>query len=163
MNFSAESSFDVYVFCFFFCIHRSYPTILQALSEAIVRESVPAAMDNICGAVARLIVTNPDSVPLGQVLPVWLNHLPLKDDTVENDVIQKAFRVLYLKARPSIEAHLEQILAITIEASYKKQMPDVETTESAVALIKEIRANYPELFSKVSNMNPEVFNYVQAL
>nr|NP_001261957.1 artemis, isoform B [Drosophila melanogaster]NP_001401038.1 artemis, isoform C [Drosophila melanogaster]AGB94650.1 artemis, isoform B [Drosophila melanogaster]UYI58707.1 artemis, isoform C [Drosophila melanogaster] len=142
---------------------ESYPTILQALSEAIVRESVPAAMDNICGAVARLIVTNPDSVPLGQVLPVWLNHLPLKDDTVENDVIQKAFRVLYLKARPSIEAHLEQILAITIEASYKKQMPDVETTESAVALIKEIRANYPELFSKVSNMNPEVFNYVQAL
>ncbi|XP_033160638.1 importin-4 [Drosophila mauritiana] len=142
---------------------ESYPTILQALSEAIVRESVPAAMDNICGAVARLIVTDLDSVPLGQVLPVWLNHLPLKEDTVENDVIQKAFRVLYLKARPSIEAHLEQILAITIESSYKKQMPDVETTQSAVALIKEISANYPELFNKVSNMNPEVFNYVQAL
>ncbi|EDV52062.2 importin-4 isoform X2 [Drosophila erecta] len=142
---------------------ESYPVILQALSEAIVRESNPPALDNICGAVARLIVTNPDSVPLAQVLPVLLNHLPLKEDVIENDMIQKAFRVLYLKARPSIVAHLEQILVITIEAIYKKQMPDDETTESAVALIKEIRANYPEQFNQVSNANPEVFNYVQTL
>ncbi|XP_043063689.1 importin-4 isoform X2 [Drosophila ficusphila] len=142
---------------------ESYPAILQALSEAIGRESEPAAMDNICGAVARLIVTNHAGVPLAQVLPVFLNHLPLKEDTVENDMIQKAFRVLFLQARTSIESHLEQMLVITIESIYKEQMPDEESTKSAVAFINEVRANYPDKFNAVSNSNPEVFNYVHTL
>ncbi|XP_044250468.1 importin-4 isoform X2 [Drosophila takahashii] len=142
---------------------ESYPVILQALSEAISSESHPSALDNICGAVARLIVTNHEAVPLGHVLPVFLNHLPLKEDVVENDMIQKAFRVLYLQARPNIEAYLEQMLIITIDSSYKKQMGDAETAESAVAFIKEIRTQYPDIFNKVSNSNPEVFNYVQTL
>ncbi|XP_044317469.1 importin-4 isoform X2 [Drosophila rhopaloa] len=142
---------------------QSYPAILQALSEAIARESNASAMDNICGAVARLIVTNHEAVPLGHVLPVFLNHLPLKEDVVENKMIQKAFHVLYLHARPSIDAYIEQMLIITIEASYKKQMPDDETTESAVAFIKEIREHYPDKFNTVSNSNPEVFNYVHTL
>ncbi|XP_016965839.1 importin-4 isoform X2 [Drosophila biarmipes] len=142
---------------------ESYPAILQALSEAISRESDPPALDNICGAVARLICTNHEAVPLGQVLPVFLNHLPLKEDFEENDMIQKAFRLLYLKALPSIEPHLEQMLIITIDSVYKKQMGDEEALESAVAFIKEIRTQYPDTFNKVANSNPKVFNYVQAL
>ncbi|XP_017080814.2 importin-4-like isoform X2 [Drosophila eugracilis] len=142
---------------------ESYPVILHALSEAIVTESNAAAMDNICGAVARLIVTNHQAVPLGQVLPVFLNHLPLKEEFEENVMVQKAFRVLYLQARPNIEAYLEQMLIITINSVFLKQIPDSETTESAVAFIKEIRAQYPDKFNAVTNSNPEIFNYVQAL
>ncbi|XP_052844882.1 importin-4 isoform X1 [Drosophila gunungcola] len=142
---------------------ESYPAILQALSDAIARETNDSAMDNICGAVARLIVTNHSAVPLGHVLPVFLNHLPLKEDVVENDVIQKAFRVLYLQARPSIENFLGQMLIITIESLYKKQMTDDKTIESALCFIKEIREHYPDKFNEVSNSSPDVFNYVNTL
>ncbi|XP_037723233.1 importin-4-like isoform X2 [Drosophila subpulchrella] len=142
---------------------ESYPAILQALSEAISRESNPPALDNICGAVARLICTNHEAVPLGQVLPVFLNHLPLKEDFEENDMVQKAFRVLYMNDLPSIEPHVEQMLIITIDSVFKKQVASDEATESAVTFIKEIRTHYPDIFNKVANTNPEVFNYVQAL
>jgi len=153
----------LHLYAFFICIRRSYPAILQALSEAISRESDPPALDNICGAVARLICTNHEAVPLGQVLPVFLNHLPLKEDFEENDMVQKAFRVLYMNDLPSIEPHLEQMLIITIDSVYNKQVASEEASESAMNFMKEIRTHYPDTFNKVANTNPEVFNYVQAL
>ncbi|KAH8378857.1 hypothetical protein KR009_001783 [Drosophila setifemur] len=142
---------------------ESYPLILQALSDAIVKEKNPAALDNICGAVARLIVTNPELVPLGHVLPVFVSHLPLREDFEENSAVQKAFRILYLKARPSLEPYIEQILAVTIHVLYKKEIPDTEATEHAVAFIKEIRQQYPDKFNNVSNSSAEVFQFVQTL
>ncbi|XP_017087549.2 importin-4 isoform X2 [Drosophila bipectinata] len=141
----------------------SYPTILQALSDAIAKEKDPPALDNICGAVARLIITNTDAVPLAHVLPVFMSNLPLREDVEENDTLQKAFRVLYIKARPAIEPYLEQMLAITIQMLYKKQLPDSEATENVIGFIKEIGQSYPEQFSRVSNSTSEVFQFVQSL
>ncbi|KAH8340398.1 hypothetical protein KR074_012207 [Drosophila pseudoananassae] len=142
---------------------ESYPTILQALSDAISKEKDPSALDNICGAVARLIITNTEAVPLAHVLPVFMSHLPLREDTEENDTLQKAFRVLYLKARPTIEPYLEQVLAIIIQMLYKKQLPDSEASETVVTFIKEIAKSYPEQFGRVSNSTSEVFQFVQSL
>lgn len=142
---------------------ESFHVILQALSGAIAGETNPGALDNICGAVARLIVTNYNMVPLPQVLPVLLSHLPLREDTEENDMVHKAFRMLYTQARPVVVDYIEQILAITIDVLYKKQMPDDETTASAVAFVKDIREQYPAQFHNVANANPEVFNFLQSL
>lgn len=44
-----------------------YNNILTVLSEALSKESFPRALDNICGAVARLISTSPTNVPVEQV------------------------------------------------------------------------------------------------
>ncbi|ALC44686.1 CG32164 [Drosophila busckii] len=142
---------------------ESFQAILQALSAAIASETNPPALDNICGAVARLIVTNHNMVPLPQVLPVLLAHLPLREDMDENDMLNRAFRVLYMQSRPSIVDHIEQILAITLDMLYKKQMPDDESTASAIAFAKEIREQYADKFNNVANSNPEVFNFVQTL
>jgi len=78
-------------------------------------------------------------------------------------MVQKAFRVLYMNDLPSIEPHLEQMLIITIDSVYNKQVASEEASESAVNFMKEIRTHYPDTFNKVANTNPEVFNYVQAL
>ncbi|KAH8408115.1 hypothetical protein KR222_008983, partial [Zaprionus bogoriensis] len=142
---------------------QSFQVILQALSGAIASETNPAALDNICGAVARLIITNHSMVPLAQVLPVFLSHLPLREDTDENDMIQKAFQLLYVQAREAIVDHLEQILAVTLDTLYKNKVPDENCKASAVAFVKEIRENYADKFHNVVNSNPEVFNFVQTL
>ncbi|EDV40456.1 uncharacterized protein Dana_GF23922, isoform A [Drosophila ananassae] len=143
--------------------YESYPAILQALSDAIAKEKDPSALDNICGAVARLIITNLEGVPLTHVLPVFMSNLPLREDTEENDSVQKAFRVLFMKSRPIIEPYLEQMLALTIQMLYKKELTDVERTENSITFVKEVGKCYPDKFSNVSNSSPEVFQFVQSL
>lgn len=102
-------------------------------------------------------------MPLAQVLPVLLSHLPLREDTDENDMVHKAFRVLYMHARPTIIDYLEQILKITIDVLYKEQMPDGDSKISALAFLAEIREQYPDQFNNVANSSQEVFNYLQTL
>lgn len=144
-------------------VYRSFQVILQALSNAIASETNASALDNICGAVARLITTNHQMVPLAQVMPVLLSHLPLREDTDENDVIQKAFQILYMQNRPIVIEYLEQILAITLETLYKQELPDESTQRCSIAFVKEIRESFPDKFNNVVNSNPEVFNFVQTL
>ncbi|KAM8709540.1 hypothetical protein ACLKA7_016358 [Drosophila subpalustris] len=142
---------------------ESFAVILQALSGAIASETNPPALDNICGAVARMIVINHNLVPLAQVLPVFLSNLPLREDVDENDMILKAFEVLYMQARPTILDHLEQILAVIIHSLHKNQMPDQEGKLRAVAFLKEISAQYADKYNNVANSSPEVYNFLQTL
>lgn len=58
--------------------HRNYPQILQNLSAALSREDTDLALDNICAAIARLILTNINAVPMEQV---YLSSLHLKPFT----------------------------------------------------------------------------------
>ena len=50
-----------------------YQAILAVLSAALSKESFPRALDNICGAVARLITANPTNVPLEQVWKLFVD------------------------------------------------------------------------------------------
>ncbi|XP_061389190.1 importin-4-like [Musca vetustissima] len=142
---------------------EAYPHILMALSQAVSKETEPAALDNICGAIARLILTNCQLVPLDQVLPVFLQHLPLREDFDENATVFKCFKLLYIQARDQIVPSLEQILAIAIHVLYKKEFVDQDTCDNAVALLKEIRESYPDKFNAVANSNPEIVNFLQTL
>ncbi|TMW53578.1 hypothetical protein DOY81_001342 [Sarcophaga bullata] len=142
---------------------ETYPHILMALSQAVANEKEPAALDNICGAIARLIITNCNLVPLDQVLPVFLQHLPLREDFDENASVFKCFKLLYIQARDTIVGSLEQILAISIHVLYKKEFVDQETCDNALGLLKEIRENYPDKFNAVANSNPEIHQFLQTL
>lgn len=110
-----------------------------------------------------MIVTNHNIVPLAQVLPVLLSHLPLREDTEENDMVHKAFRVLYMHARPAIVEYIEQILKITIDVLYKNQIPEGEVKMSSRALILEIREQYPDQFNNVANSSQEAYNFLQSV
>lgn len=46
---------------------RYYDKILQALSVAISKEKHAGTLDNICGAIARMITTNAAAVPMHDV------------------------------------------------------------------------------------------------
>lgn len=142
---------------------EAYPHILNALSQAVSKETKPSALDNICGAIARLIINNCTLVPLAQVLPVFLQHLPLREDFDENTSIFKCFKLLYFQAREAIYGSLEQILAISIHVLYKKEFADQDTYENALGLLKDIRDNYPDKFNNVANSNSEIVAFLQTL
>uniref|UniRef100_A0A1A9UWZ1 Importin N-terminal domain-containing protein n=1 Tax=Glossina austeni TaxID=7395 RepID=A0A1A9UWZ1_GLOAU len=140
-----------------------YPQILTALSQALSKESEPAALDNICGTIARLIIINYDLVPLSSVLPTFLRYLPLRKNFEENTLVFKCFKHLYKRARDDLVDALEQMLAIAIHVLYNKQFTDQETFNNAVELLKEIRDSYPEKVNAIANLNPEILTFLLTL
>lgn len=66
---------------------KYYPQVLQKLHGLFVNNAYVNTIDNACGAVSRIIVTNPSSVPLPQVLPALFSALPLKIDYAENKAV----------------------------------------------------------------------------
>ncbi|KAL9894224.1 importin-4-like [Glossina fuscipes] len=140
-----------------------YPHILTALSQAVSKEFEPAALDNICGTIARLIITNCDLVPLNDVLPKFLQNLPLRKNFEENTLIFKCFKLLYMRARDHLVDLLERMLAIAVHVLYNKQFTDQETFNNAIEFLREIRDNYPETFNAVACFNPEILSFFQTL
>ncbi|GMH91126.1 hypothetical protein TL16_g11966, partial [Triparma laevis f. inornata] len=73
-------------------ISTQYPALLQALSPLFtidVNESDGAAAckDNAAAAIARMSLACPAAMPFGQVLPIFLQALPLKSDWSENETV----------------------------------------------------------------------------
>jgi hypothetical protein len=75
-----------------------YMQLLQLLSPFFNKQdSKTNITDNVCGAVARMILRNPERVPLEQVLPIFMKSLPLKKDFQENEPVYRCIFTL-LKA-----------------------------------------------------------------
>lgn len=64
----------------------SYNQILAKL-EPMLHTEVARSLDNAAGCVSRMIMAHPDKVPIGDVLPVLVGLLPLKEDFEENKPI----------------------------------------------------------------------------
>ncbi|MCL7048765.1 hypothetical protein MKW94_029874 [Papaver nudicaule] len=61
-----------------------------------------AVRDNAAGAIARMIMVQPDSIPLNQVLPVFLKALPLKEDQEESMAVYSCICNLVFSSNPQI-------------------------------------------------------------
>lgn len=101
-----------------------YPDILQSLSAAVSKETHAGTLDNICGAICKMIMANSAAVPLDQVFPVLLNHLPLRDDFQENEAVIKCFFTLYQQGNDVLRGHLANVIKIVAEVLHKKQTPN---------------------------------------
>lgn len=67
-------------------VTSNYSSILRKL-EPLLQDQNHRMLDNSCGCIARMIMAHPNTVPLGDVLPVIANVLPLKEDYEENEPI----------------------------------------------------------------------------
>lgn len=63
-----------------------YNQILAKL-EPLLDTKRARTQDNTAGCVSRMIIAHPDKVPIGEVLPVIVDLLPLKEDYEENKPI----------------------------------------------------------------------------
>lgn len=105
------------------------------------------ARDNAAGAVARLILRNPAAIPLDQVLPVFIDALPLKNDFLEN---QPVFRTLFYLFRTNPQAlypfmdKLLTVFAHVLDPNSKAQdQIGDETKAELVQLIGALNAEDP--------------------
>jgi len=103
------------------------------------------AKDNAAGAVARLIVRNTAAVPLEQVLPIFFNVLPLKNDYLENRPVFRAIFHLFRNSGASLLPHLDTLLRIfatVLDPSGPDQVGD-EIRAELIALLRLLNAEQP--------------------
>ncbi|XP_026548730.1 importin-4-like, partial [Notechis scutatus] len=72
-----------------------YPKILALLSNLISQKKDNRVIDNVCGAIARMIMTNPGGMPVEQVFPVLLRALPLREDFEEYKTVYRCITFIY--------------------------------------------------------------------
>ncbi|XP_044490164.1 importin-4 [Mangifera indica] len=92
---------------------KYYGDILRGLYP-LFGDSEPddAVRDNAAGAVARMIIVHPQSVPLNQVLPVFLKVLPLKEDREESMAVYSCVSSLVLQSNPQILSLVPELVNI---------------------------------------------------
>uniref|UniRef100_A0AAQ5ZK57 Importin N-terminal domain-containing protein n=1 Tax=Amphiprion ocellaris TaxID=80972 RepID=A0AAQ5ZK57_AMPOC len=66
-----------------------YPMMLSVFSNLLVKESDARVIDNLCGALCRMILSNVE------VVPALAARLPLKEDMEENKTVFSCLALLY--------------------------------------------------------------------
>ncbi|XP_065340245.1 importin-4-like [Cloeon dipterum] len=128
-------------------IYRYYPEILQTLSAVIPKnDNGPHVLDNICGAIARLIVTNVKAVPLDQVFPVFMMHLPLREDYGEIKPIFECVSLLYQMGSPQLAANLDKVIITAADVVGTDKVPK-EVSVDIVSLLKTMQKDFPDKFA----------------
>uniref|UniRef100_A0A336K9P8 CSON005828 protein n=1 Tax=Culicoides sonorensis TaxID=179676 RepID=A0A336K9P8_CULSO len=136
--------------------HKYFPQILSALSHGVSHESHAGTLDNICGALARLIIANSTLVPLKEVLPSFIQYLPLREDFDENLAIFKAFTLVYQQGNDVLVPLLDRITAIGLGSLAKKQFSNDETKEIISAFVRQVSQDFPDKFQAAANSDPEI-------
>lgn len=89
----------------------SYSTILTKL-EPLLQTQEPRILDNAVGCVSRMIMAHPDRVPLGEVLPVLVDLLPLKEDYEENKPVYECIMKLYQQGEPTVQQLTPKLIPV---------------------------------------------------
>nr|XP_043622520.1 importin-4-like [Erigeron canadensis] len=76
-------------------LHCLYPLLEESEPDHAVR-------DNAAGAIAKMIMTHRDSVPLNQVLPLLIKVLPIKEDREESAPVYNCICNLVLQSNSQI-------------------------------------------------------------
>nr|CAD7462078.1 unnamed protein product [Timema tahoe] len=144
-------------------LYPYFPEILQALSAAVSKEANPSALDNICGALARMLITNVSGVPMDHVFPVFVNYLPLRQDFDENKTVFRCLLHLYQMGHPMLQKLLSPLVRAGLVV-LNGQQGDKETLELVSNFISMVRRDFSEEFNKiVSDLPAELTPVVQQL
>jgi len=94
-----------------------YDVILASLAPLFESSNAPKVIDNAAGAIARMIMANPQAARLPQVLPVLVRALPLRSDFAESPPVFCALCGLLDAAEPTAIALLPQIVPHLLDPS----------------------------------------------
>ncbi|KAJ8957095.1 hypothetical protein NQ318_007310 [Aromia moschata] len=145
-------------------VFSKYPEILQALSTAVSKESHAGTLDNICGALAKMIIVNPSGIPLDQVFSAFLQKLPLRDDYQENEAVIKCFFSLYQQGNPILRQHLADVIKVSVHVYYKDQTPSEDVKKLLIEFLKTVNRDFSEEFaSAVSALGAEATESIHKL
>ncbi|KAF9336466.1 hypothetical protein BG006_008593 [Podila minutissima] len=126
-------------------ISSQYPALLTALYPLFQGQNLVNTTDNACGAVARMIMAHPSAVPLEQVLPVFVQALPLKRDFEENEPVYKLIFSLIRTQNAWIFNNLTQLLTIFAAVLPKEDELKAPTRAEMIEMIKALNQQFPAL------------------
>ncbi|KAF5925759.1 hypothetical protein HPG69_002209 [Diceros bicornis minor] len=110
-----------------------FPKLLGLLLPLLARERHDRVRDNICGALARLLMASPTRKPEPQVLAALLHALPLKEDLEEWVTIGHLFSFLYQSSPDQVVDVAPELLRIcSLNLADNKIPPD---TKAALLLL----------------------------
>jgi importin-4 len=116
-----------------------YPLCLRTISHAGGADS-----DNALGAIARMVVSC-EGVPLGQVLPVMFNALPLREDFSEGPTVCEAIFFLLRRGDEAIYALLPQVLLMVSDVLKEESRYNDLTKVMAAQIIKFLASERHDL------------------
>ncbi|XP_056381767.1 importin-4 [Hyla sarda] len=122
---------------------KNFPKLLTILSSIIISEKSARTVDNVCGAVSRMILRHPEGVPVEQVFPVLIRSLPLKEDFEENCTVFKCIAFLYEKNPSQIAVYMNDIARILGHVLGTTEIiPDTE--QILVILLRNVAQRFPQ-------------------
>ncbi|KAI9485167.1 MAG: armadillo-type protein [Benjaminiella poitrasii] len=122
-----------------------YPVILTALHPLFQNQPMPNIIDNAAGAVARLILAHPESVPFDQVLPAFVSVLPLKADFAENEPVFNCLFTLFRANNPFIHSQVPHLLSIFYHVLSNEDQLNDSTRSELIELLRALNAQQPSL------------------
>ncbi|XP_057977862.1 uncharacterized protein LOC131164584 isoform X2 [Malania oleifera] len=137
-------------------LHGLYPLFGESEPDDAVR-------DNAAGAVARMIMVHPESIPLNQVLPILLKVLPLKEDHEESLAVYSCVCNLVLSSNPQILSSVPELVYLFAQVA----VSPVESSE-VKALVGTAFSHLISLYGHqmqpiLSNLSPVHANALAAI
>ncbi|OQR85004.1 importin-like protein [Achlya hypogyna] len=135
-------------------LSSQYLQILQALHPLFESED-EGVVDNAASAVAKMIMTHQESVPLDAVLPVFLKALPLKADFTETESVFNCLLGLLQAQNPAVLNAMPQVAAIFAQSLGEDSDVDEEVQVKIRACVQWLVATFPDqMKAVVSAMDP---------
>ncbi|KAF3703449.1 Importin-4 [Channa argus] len=129
-----------------------YPMMLSVFSNLLAKESDLRVIDNLCAALCRMIMSNVDAVPLEQVVPALVAHLPLKEDMEENKTVFKCLSMLYTQSPTLIVKLMKPIIAASSHVLGNKNVSQ-ENQKTLAMLVKELAQHHlPDFQAAVGSL-----------
>ncbi|XP_078355887.1 importin-4-like, partial [Oculina patagonica] len=132
-----------------------YQNILETLFVILSQNQPPRVVDNICGAVSRMIMANRNSLPLDKVFHGLLQCLPLKEDFEENHPVYSCIIELFSDQHPLIRQYLAQLLAVFSQVLPSGTLQD-GIRSGLISMIQKIQQQSPQRFQNtLAELPPE--------
>ncbi|XP_032091692.1 importin-4 isoform X1 [Thamnophis elegans] len=143
-------------------MYEHYPKILALLSNLISQEQNNRVTDNVCGAVARMLMTNPGGMPVEQVFPVLLRALPLREDFEEYKTVYRCISFIYENDPSQVLQQIPEIVRSSGPILGCKHLP-TEARSLLLMLLGNLSARCPTEFqTAVLAHPPEVGTSIHA-
>ncbi|XP_027970574.1 importin-4 [Eumetopias jubatus] len=122
-----------------------FPKLLGLLLPLLARERHDRVRDNICGALARLLMASPMRKPEPQVLAALLHALPLKEDLEEWVTIGHLFSFLYQSSPDQVVDVAPELLRICSLIVAENKIPP-DTRASLLQLLTFLARQHTDSF-----------------
>ncbi|XP_060111390.1 importin-4 [Heteronotia binoei] len=125
--------------------YEQYPRLLSLLTKLSSQDRSNRAADNICGAVARMIMANPGGVPVGLALPGLLRALPLREDLEEYKTVFRCLCVTYERDPQQVLQMMGDVMQASRTVLGLSDLP-AAARSSLVTLLRNLSSRFPDEF-----------------